>query len=253
MDLWKRLFKRHFSSDRTAASIPARESNRCVLICPHCAKEYHIGINATIVTMEDVYSLADAAVVLTDGEQPSRKDLVASLKGTPRRRIKHVRREALQKVEMIRSDLERGNQRTWYCESCGEDQGTFPYPFNIDETSINNQHKTSQINDKGEHACPVAGDVYVILYRKAGKLHDFTPDYGFKNIYFARLYVAMEVRGMDFWGGRVEFWRDRKLIESYTHEEMIRKHEALKPRFESWTHKGEEERIEWIKSRWDKL
>ncbi|MBU1996378.1 MAG: hypothetical protein KKF78_04385, partial [Candidatus Omnitrophica bacterium] len=126
----------------------------------------------------------------------------------------------------------------------------------IEETRINDQHKESkinQINDKGEHSCPVAGDVYIVLSREVGKFHDFTPDFGFKNIYFARLYVAMEVRGMDFKGGRVEFWSDRKLMESYTYEEMIRKHEAIKSDFDNWTYKSEEKKIEWIKSRWDKL
>ena len=118
---------------------------------------------------------------------------------------------------------------------------------------LNKKNRESQINDRGEHSCPVVGDIYVVLAQKDGKFHDFTPEFGFNSIYFARLYIANEAGSMSFYGGSVQFWCDQKLIESYTHEEMWRKREVVQSTFRGSVYLNKDENVEWIKSNWDKF
>jgi hypothetical protein len=98
------------------------------LRCPVCGQHYDVGYDSTIVTMEDVYRLTAHTVVFTGGSPPVRMDMVALLSNTPPERLEAVRTGAREKVKTIRSALEAGHQRFWYCRACGEEKGLYPYP-----------------------------------------------------------------------------------------------------------------------------
>jgi ribosomal protein L37AE/L43A len=100
------------------------------LRCPHCGKEYHIGIDAGIMTIEETIGMMRGVGTIVSGSLGStqREDMLYSFGGAPPDRLGVLQQQAREAVKMVRDSLATGQERVWYCKECGLERGTHPFP-----------------------------------------------------------------------------------------------------------------------------
>jgi hypothetical protein len=106
------------------------EINQTVeLSSPNCNIKYHIGVNATLVTDEDIQDLFNKTISFEKiGASKIYEDMAASIVGIQDDRCTIVMNEAIRKWKYIEQCLSEGHTRVWYCERCGKEKGIFDYP-----------------------------------------------------------------------------------------------------------------------------
>lgn len=100
-----------------------------VFSCPHCGKEYRIGIDAGIMTIEEaIEMLRSGGATISGSLGPSwREDMLCSFDGVAPERLSLLQQEAKRTVKTIKEALAKGQERAWYCQRCGSKKGTYPY------------------------------------------------------------------------------------------------------------------------------
>jgi hypothetical protein len=85
--------------------------------CSGCGRDYEIGTNAVVVTLEYAASAARSALFL-GGATGDRVDLISSLDSCAPERLASAREKALHNWQAIRNGLSEGQHRSWRCAAC---------------------------------------------------------------------------------------------------------------------------------------
>ena len=114
------------------STVPITDSD-CLLLCPHCGKEYRIGIDAGIMTMEETIEMMRGmgTVIMGSLEPGPREDMLFSYEGSAPERLGHLQEQARQALGKVTQALAEGQERVWYCKECGVNAGTYPYPSSM--------------------------------------------------------------------------------------------------------------------------
>jgi hypothetical protein len=109
---------------------PEGQLDAWVFSCPRCGKEYRVGIDAGIMTIEETLEMmrtAGATVAGSLGSGP-RDDMLFAIGDVAPERLGPLQEQAMQGVQTIKDSLASGQERCWYCKRCGPNNGTYPYP-----------------------------------------------------------------------------------------------------------------------------
>lgn len=95
------------------------------LHCPSCRTSYKIGENAFITTMKQaIATLGGVGVNQMGNKNP---DMVGTINLDPPE-LQRAQAKAKNTWEMVKKDLQKGINRTWYCGKCMNHDKPFSYP-----------------------------------------------------------------------------------------------------------------------------
>jgi HEAT repeat protein len=123
MSIWRRIFG-------------FAQKKAWLLSCPLCKTKYRLGVDAYLVTPEDVRTFA-AGAGTTVGNLNNvlfSADGVYSI-GNPSQSDQPLLQETARKVREIANAIAIGQRRVWFCRKCGgPDKGENPYPPQVAES-----------------------------------------------------------------------------------------------------------------------
>lgn len=102
----------------------AKEYLKNCLKCTRCGRLFNIGIDATIMTMDEALNMDPGMEAF--GGLTNQPDLVSSLEGLEN--LMEARKNAKVTLEKVRTSLASGKNRKWYCRYCNNDSSPYDYP-----------------------------------------------------------------------------------------------------------------------------
>ena len=106
-----------------------------LLSCPLCKTNYRLGVDAYLVTRDDVMRWAGQATTIVGNLKNTlfSGDAVYFIEGKPSENDQAVLRETKRKMREIEIAIAIGEPRRWFCRKCGgPEKGEHPYPIQID-------------------------------------------------------------------------------------------------------------------------
>lgn len=123
MGFWKRLFG--------TPAVPHQFENSnepTTLSCPTCGRDYRVGLDSIIISVDSAISSMKSAIIFSDGAQPERVDDVYFLSECS---PDHTLEDARESAELVREAIASGAKRSWICAKCQNKKSPHPYPVSF--------------------------------------------------------------------------------------------------------------------------
>lgn len=139
MRLWKFGFGSRVSDtvdglrSRSSEQRSSWEDETWEIVCPQCKRAYQLGVDAYLISPDDVENMATGAKAVVGNLNPLliKADAVYSFDGAPSDGIPRLQAETKLKIRRIKDAVAEGRQRRWFCRRCGPETGSNAYPVEL--------------------------------------------------------------------------------------------------------------------------